>query len=47
MPERMLCCWECVDEESGALIAAAALEMRGGVFVVADIAVDARYRGSD
>jgi len=45
MPKRMLCCWECVDEKSGALIAAAALKMRGGVFVVADIAVDARYRG--
>lgn len=45
MPTRTLKCWECVDGESGALIAAAALEMRGGVFVVADIAVGARYRG--
>ena len=42
--ETVINCWECNDNE-GNLIAAAALEKRDGEFVVADIAVDSKYRG--
>ena len=46
-PEHVVKCWECKDPDSQRLIGGASLEMRGGAFVVADLAVETEYRSEN
>ena len=45
VPEIVLKAWKCTDSETGNLIAAAVLEMREGLFVLGDLAVNEQQRG--
>ena len=45
-PEGTLAMWSCVDEDTGELAAGSVLQMRSGVFVLADLAVNEEYRGT-
>ena len=44
-PEGTLAMWSCVEEETGKLLAGSVLQMRSGVFVLADLAVIEECRG--
>lgn len=43
-PDYVVKCWECKDPLNQKLIGGAAIEIRNGVMVIADIAVDPDYR---
>ncbi len=43
-PDNVVKCWECVEADSRKLIGGAALEIRNGELVVADMAVNPDYR---